>query len=49
MGNYMEPNEPVEPKSPARIAFSLLWLAIKLLAVLLLANGQAATFVYQNF
>ena len=28
---------------------SLVWLAVKLTLVMLLANSQAAQFVYQNF
>ncbi len=32
-----------------RTAASLLWLALKIIAVALLANGEAAQFVYQNF
>jgi len=32
-----------------RTAASLLWLALKIIVVVLLANSEAAQFVYQNF
>jgi hypothetical protein len=32
-----------------KTAASLLWLAIKIIVVMLLANSEAAQFVYQNF
>jgi hypothetical protein len=32
-----------------RTTASLLWLAIKIIVVMLLANSEAAQFVYQNF
>jgi hypothetical protein len=33
----------------AKIAASLLWLAVKVIVIVLLANHDAAQFVYQNF
>ena len=33
----------------AKTAASLLWLALKIIVVMLLANSEAAQFVYQNF
>ena len=33
----------------ARTAASLLWLALKIIIVMLLANSEAAQFVYQTF
>ena len=32
-----------------RTAASLVWLALKMILVVLLANSEAAQFVYQNF
>jgi len=32
-----------------RTAASLLWLALKVIVVVLLSNSEAAQFVYQNF
>jgi hypothetical protein len=32
-----------------KTAASLVWLAVKITLVMLLANSQAAQFVYQNF
>jgi hypothetical protein len=36
-------------KNCLKTAASLLWLALKIIVVVLLANGEAAQFVYQNF
>jgi hypothetical protein len=33
----------------AKIVGSLLWLAVKVIVILLLANNEAAVFVYQKF
>jgi len=33
----------------AKVVASLLWLAVKVIVIVLLANNDAATFVYQNF
>jgi hypothetical protein len=35
--------------SSLKTTASLLWLALKIIVVVLLANGEAAQFVYQNF
>jgi hypothetical protein len=35
--------------NPAKIVASLLWLAVKVIVILLLANSEAAVFVYQKF
>ncbi len=36
-------------KNCLRTAASLLWLALKIIAVVLLSNSEGAQFVYQNF
>ena len=36
-------------KNCLRTTASLLWLALKMILVVLLANSEAAQFVYQNF